>query len=66
MTQIASTTTTKLLQCTNSLIHKPEDACGDGISFTFFSYKTKVKAKGKLLKTYWLMTQCHNTHNTAL
>ena len=39
VTQTATSTTTYVVQCTNSLIHKPEDACGDS---PFFSYEAPV------------------------
>ena len=41
VTQTATSTTTYVVQCTNSLIHKPEDACGYGSSSSlpFFSYE---------------------------
>ena len=40
VTQTVATTTTFLLQCTNSQIHKPEDMCGDGSGpMPIFSYE---------------------------
>ena len=44
----ASTNVTQLLQCTNSIIHRPEDACGDGIAHTSFTFRHNVKTKGNI------------------
>ena len=39
VTQTAAFTTTYVIQCTNSLIHKLEQACDDGSALPFFIYE---------------------------
>ena len=49
VTQTAAFTTTYVVQCTNSLIHQPEQACHKGSALPFFIYEAPGTNQAKML-----------------